>query len=45
MDHLEKLEWIHSQVQEIQNGVEVDTNLIIQFIEEVRELFIKKGEV
>jgi len=37
----EKLEWIHSQVQEIQNGTEIDFNLMYEFIEDVREYIIE----
>ena len=37
MNHYEKLEWIHSQVQEIQNGIEIDFDLMYEFIEDVRE--------
>ena len=43
MNHYEKLEWIHSQVQEIQNGIEIDFDLMYEFIEDVREYLQRKG--
>tara|TARA_Y100000004_G_scaffold140431_1_gene159565 strand:+ start:464 stop:604 length:141 start_codon:yes stop_codon:yes gene_type:complete len=32
-----KLEWLHSQVQELKNGVEVDLDTMLEVIEELRE--------
>jgi len=37
---LDKLEWIHSQIQEIQNGknlIDVDLDLILEIVEDVRD--------
>ena len=44
MNLYEKLEWIHSQVQEIQNGTEIDFNLMYEFIEDVREYMIQENK-
>ena len=33
----DKLEWIHSQLSELINGVEVDLELMQAFIEDIRE--------
>ena len=32
-----KLEWLHSQVQELKNGVEVDLDMMLEVIEDLRE--------
>ena len=32
-----KLEWLHSQVQELKNGIDVDLDTVLEVIEELRE--------
>jgi|TARA_B000000609_G_C23819522_1_gene162236 hypothetical protein len=32
-----KLEWLHSQVQELKNGIDVDLDTMLEVIEELRE--------
>ena len=45
MTDYEKIEWVHSQISELRNGVEVDLKTMQYFIEDIREKFIKKEEV
>ena len=44
----EKLEWLHCQIQELQNGNELtdhDLLLMLEFVEDIREPYlIEKGE-
>ena len=42
MTDYEKIEWIHSQISELRNGVEVDLKTMQNFIEDIREKFIKE---
>ena len=39
-----KCEWLHSQIQEAQNGVEVDFEMMLSFVEDVREYFLNQPE-
>ena len=45
MTDYEKIEWVHSQISELKNGVKVDLETMQYFIEDIREKFIKKEEV
>ena len=40
----DKCEWLHSQIQEAQNGVPVDWEMMLALMEDVREYFLKNGE-
>ena len=40
MTDYEKIEWIHSQISELRDGVEVDLKTMQNFIEDIREKFI-----
>ena len=42
MTEYEKIEWVHSQISELKNGVEVDLETMQNFIEDIREKFIKE---
>ncbi len=44
MTDYEKIEWVHSQISELRDGVEVDLETMQYFIEDIREKFIKKEE-
>ena len=37
MSSYDKLEWLHSQVQEIKNGTDVDLDKMLELIEDLRE--------
>ena len=39
MSDYEKMEWIHSQISELKDGVEVDLNTMHSFIEELRNKY------
>ena len=46
MSEYEKLEWLHSQLSELIEGVEVDLEMMQGFVEDIREKhFDKNGEV
>ena len=46
MSEYEKLEWLHSQLSELIDGVEVDLEMMQGFVEDIREKhFDKNGEV
>ena len=42
MTNLEKIEWVHSQLEEIHMGNSVDLETIVSFIEDIREELINK---
>ena len=44
MSNYEKIEWIHSQLSELRDGVEVDLETMQHFVEDIREKFIIKEE-
>ena len=39
MNLQDKCEWIHSQIQEAQNGAPVDWEMMLALMEDVREYF------
>ncbi len=47
MNEYEKIEWVHSQISELKNGVDVDLDTMQSFIEELRNkyYFDKKGNL
>ena len=47
MNDYEKMEWVHSQISELKNGVDVDLDTIHSLIEELRNkyYFDKKGNL
>ena len=42
MNNYEKCEYIHSQLQELADGVSLDVSTMIAFIEDIREDYINK---
>tara|TARA_R100000234_G_scaffold77966_1_gene48627 strand:- start:44 stop:181 length:138 start_codon:yes stop_codon:yes gene_type:complete len=44
MSNYEKIEWVHSQLSELRNGVEVDLETMQHFVEDIREKFIIEEE-
>ena len=42
MNEYQKLEWIHSQISELIDGVEVDLKTMQYFIEDLREPYLKE---
>jgi|TARA_Y100000034_G_scaffold30739_1_gene37570 hypothetical protein len=42
MKEYDKLEWIHSQLQEIQNGNFADIETMLKFVEDIRENYFNK---
>ena len=40
-DEYQKLEWIHSQISELKDGVEVDLETMQYFIEDLREPYLE----
>ena len=42
MSEYQKLEWIHSQISELIDGVEVDLKTMQYFIEDLREPYLKE---
>lgn len=43
MNNYDKIEWVHSQLQELINHNEVDLNTLIRFVEDIREDYIKNN--
>ena len=43
MNEYEKIEWIHSQLSELINGVDVDLETMQLFIEQIRENYFNKN--
>ena len=41
MNEYQKLEWLHSQISELKDGVEVDLETMQSFIEDLRETYLK----
>ena len=41
MNEYQKLEWLHSQISELIDGVEVDLKTMQYFIEDLRESYLK----
>jgi hypothetical protein len=39
MSDYEKMEWVHSQISELKNGVDVDLDTMHSFIEELRNKY------
>ena len=44
MSEYEKLEWLHSQLSELIDGVEVDLEMMQWFVEDLREPYLKEME-
>ena len=44
MSDYEKLEWLHSQLSELKDGVEVDLEMMQGFVEDLREPYLKEIE-
>jgi hypothetical protein len=44
MSEYEKLEWLHSQLSELIDGVEVDLKKMQGFVEDLREPYLKEME-
>lgn len=44
MSEYEKLEWLHSQLSELIDGVEVDLEMMQWFVEDLREPYLKEIE-
>jgi len=44
MSEYEKLEWLHSQLSELIDGVEVDLETMQGFVEDLREPYLKELE-
>ena len=42
MSEYQKLEWLHSQISELKDGVEVDLETMQSFIEDLRELYLEE---
>ena len=42
MNNYQKCEYIHSQLQELADGVSLDVSTMIAFIEDIREDYINK---
>ena len=42
MSDYQKLEWLHSQISELKDGVEVDLETMQSFIEDLREPYLKE---
>ena len=40
MTDYEKIEWVHSQISELKDGVEVDLETMQTFIEDIRETIL-----
>ena len=43
MNEYQKLEWLHSQISELIDGVEVDLETMQSFIEDLREPYLKEA--
>lgn len=44
MSSYDKLEWLHSQVQEIQTGNDADLDKMLEFIEDLREPYLRNTD-
>ena len=42
MNEYQKLEWLHSQISELKDGVEVDLETMQFFIEDLREPYLEE---
>ena len=42
MTEYQKLEWLHSQISELKDGVKVDLETIQSFIEDLREPYLEE---
>ena len=42
MTEYQKLEWLHSQISELIDGVEVDLETMQSFVEDLREPYLKE---
>ena len=42
MSDYQKLEWLHSQISELKDGVEVDLETMQSFIEDLREPYLEE---
>lgn len=42
MSEYQKLEWLHSQISELKDGVEVDLETMQSFIEDLREPYLEE---
>ena len=42
MNEYQKLEWLHSQISELKDGVEVDLETMQSFIEDLREPYLEE---
>ena len=45
MNEYQKLEWLHSQISELKDGVEVDLETMQSFIEDLREPYLMSKEI
>ena len=47
MSDYEKMEWVHSQISELKNGVDIDLDTLHSFVEELRNkyYFNSKGQL
>jgi hypothetical protein len=43
MNEYEKIEWVHSQLSELKNGIDVDLKTMQSFIEDIRENYFNKN--
>ncbi len=44
MSEYEKLEWLHSQISELKDGIKVDLETMQKFVEDLREPYLKGGK-
>ena len=44
MSDYEKLEWLHSQISELKDGIKVDLETMQKFVEDLREPYLKGGK-
>lgn len=42
MNEYQKLEWLHSQISELKDGVAVDLETMQSFVEDLREPYLKE---
>ena len=42
MNEYQKLEWLHSQISELKDGVAVDLDTMHSFVEDLREPYLKE---
>jgi hypothetical protein len=42
MSEYEKLEWLHSQISELKDGIKVDLETMQKFVEDLREPYLEE---